>query len=181
MNRLWKWPRAFRLIALGCTMMPSALVIQAETNSIPNRLIDYEAFLKHAAEVGRIRSERRVSEEKFIQMAAEPGTVIFDARSDDKYGKLHIKGANHLSFPDITAQELEKLFPDKSTRILIYCNNNFLNAPNTLPAKAAAASLNLHTFNTLYNYGYTNVYELGPLIDIKRAKLRFEGTQLDAP
>jgi hypothetical protein len=47
--------------------------------------------------------------------------------------------------------------------------------------KAPAASLNIHTFNTLYNYGYTNVYELAPLIDIRKAKLRFEGTQLEAP
>jgi hypothetical protein len=40
---------------------------------------------------------------------------------------------------------------------------------------------NIHTLNTLYNYGYTNFYELGPLIDIRKAKLRFEGTQLEAP
>jgi hypothetical protein len=73
---------------------------------------------------------------------------------------------------------LAKVFPAKSTRILIYCNNNFLNAPNTFASRAPAASLNIHTFNTLYSYGYTNVYELGPLIDIRKAKLRFEGTQL---
>ena len=66
------------------------------------------------------------------------------------------------------------------TRILIYCNNNFLNAPDTFPPKAAAASLNIHTFNTLYNYGCTNLYELGPLIDIRKAKLKFEGTQSGA-
>jgi hypothetical protein len=86
-----------------------------------------------------------------------------------------------LSFPEITAGELAKVFPNKSTRILIYCNNNFLNAPNTFAAKAASASLNIHTFNTLFNYGYTNIYELGPLIDIHKAKLRFEGTQVDSP
>ena len=69
----------------------------------------------------------------------------------------------------------------KSTRILIYCNNNFLNAPDTFATKAAPASLNIHTFNTLYSYGYTNIYELGPLIDIRKAKLAFEGTQVRAP
>ncbi len=114
-------------------------------------------------------------------MATEPGTVIFDARSDDKYARLHIAGAKHLSFPEITADELAKIFPAKSTRILIYCNNNFLNAPRSFATKAAPASLNIHTFNTLFNYGYTNVYELGPLIDIRKAKLKFEGTQLKMP
>src|SRR5258708_7309945 len=38
------------------------------------------------------------------------------------------------------------------------------------------ASDNIHTFNTLHSYGYTNVYELGPLLNIRNAKLRFEGT-----
>ena len=111
-----------------------------------------------------------------MQMAVQPGTVVFDARSDDKYKMLHIKGARHLSFPEITAPALEKIFPDKSTRILIYCNINFLNSPVAFASKAASASLNIHTFNTLYNYGYTNVYELGPLIDINKSILPFEGT-----
>jgi phage shock protein E len=115
-----------------------------------------------------------------MAMAAQPGTVVFDARSDDKYAKLHIKGAKHLSFTEITADNLAKVFPTKSTCILIYCNNNFLNAPETFASKAAPASLNIHTFNTLFNYGYTNVYELGPLIDFKKAKLTFEGTQLSS-
>jgi hypothetical protein len=173
--------RMIERMALGCAMVLMPLATHAQTNAIPNPLIDYDAFLRHAADVGRLRNERRVSEERFIEMSAEPGTAVFDARSDDKYSKLHIKGAKHLSFSEITAAELGKIFPSKSTRILIYCNNNFLNAPNTFAAKAVAASLNIHTFNTLYNYGYTNVYELGPLIDIKKAKLRFDGTQLNSP
>ncbi len=166
---------------MTCAVVGCGLPGYAETNGIPNPLIDYDHFLVHAADVGRLRDQRRVTEEKFIEMSAEPGTIIFDARSDDKYAKLHIKGAKHLSFPEITAEELAKIFPNKSTRILIYCNNNFLNAPNTFASKVHTASLNIHTLNTLYNYGYTNFYELGPLIDIRKAKLRFEGTQLEAP
>jgi len=168
-------------IVVGFLALLSVAIAHAQTNSIPNRLVDYDTFLAHAADIGRLRNERRVSEEKFIEMAAEPKTVIFDVRSDDRYKKLHIKGARHLNFTEITAPELAKVFPDKSTRILIYCNNNFLNAPNNFAEKAASASLNIHTFNTLYSYGYTNVYELGPLIDIRKAKLRFEGTQLQSP
>jgi len=150
----------------------------AQTNSIPNRLIDYQTFLAKAGEVGRLRMERRVTEEQFIKMAAEPATVVFDARSDDKYRRLHIKGAKHLDFTEITADNLAKVIPSKSTRVLIYCNNNFLNEPVAFASKAPAASLNIHTFNTLVNYGYSNVYELGPLVDIRKTRIEFEGTQL---
>jgi len=33
--------------------------------------------------------------------------------------------------------------------------------------------LNLSTFIALYIYGYRNVYELAPLIDIRTSKLQF--------
>jgi Rhodanese-like domain len=167
--------------AIACTLTACALAAAAQTNNIPNRLIDYDAFLARAGEVRQLRERHRLTEEQFIEMSAAPGTIVFDARSDDKYARLHIKGARHLSFPEITEAELAKVFPAQSTRILIYCNNNFLNAPNTFATKAPPASLNIHTFNTLFNYGYTNVYELGPLIDIRKTKLQFEGTDLQSP
>ena len=66
-----------------------------ETNKIPNRLVDYDTFLANAGEVRKLRMERRVTEEKFMAMASEPGTIVYDARSDDKYSLLHIKGARH--------------------------------------------------------------------------------------
>ena len=148
----------------------------AEQPSIPNRMIDYKGFLANAATVGKLREKHRVTEEEFIRMANEPGTIVFDARSDSKFAMFHIRGAKHLSLPDVTAEELAKVIPDKSARILIYCNNNFVNEPTALPAKAVTASLNLYTFNTLYSYGYTNVYELGPLIDVKHSALTFDGS-----
>jgi 3-mercaptopyruvate sulfurtransferase SseA len=144
----------------------------------PNRRIDYSGFLTNAVEVGKLRQVRRVSEQDFIEMSQEIDTIIFDARSDSKYQMLHIKGAKHVSLPDITEAELAKVIPTKGTRVLIYCNNNFENEPAAFPTKAVRASLNLYTFNTLYSYGYTNVYELGPLIDIQNSKLEFEGTKL---
>jgi rhodanese-related sulfurtransferase len=154
----------------------SIVAANAQTNAIPNRLIDYQTFLTKAGEVGRLRAERRVTEEQFISMAAQPDTVVFDARSDDKYQRMHIKGAKHLDFTEITADNLAKVIPSRSTKVLIYCNNNFLNEPAAFATKAPAASLNIHTFNTLVNYGYTNVYELGPLVDVRKTKLEFEGT-----
>src|SRR5207248_688672 len=120
-------------------------------------------------------------EEQFIKMSQERGTIVFDARSDDKYRLLHIKGATHLSLPDMTAAELAKVIPEKTARILIYCNNNFDNEPAAFPAKAMDASLNIFTFNTLYSYGYKNIYELGPVIDANHTKLQFEGTRASTP
>jgi len=144
----------------------------------PNRNIDYGGFLANAVAVSKLRQERRVSEQDFIEMSREPDTIVLDARSDGKYRLLHVKGARHVSLPDITADELAKVIPSKATRVLIYCNNNFENEPEAFPTKSIQASLNLYTFNTLYSYGYTNVYELGPLIDIRKSKLPFEGTKV---
>lgn len=162
-------------LALGC------ITIHAEENAIPNRLIDYDRFLESAQEVGKVRKQRRVTEEQFIKMSQETGTIVFDARSDEKYRLLHIKGATHLSLPDVTAAELAKVIPEKTARILIYCNNNFDNAPAAFPAKATDASLNIFTFNTLYSYGYKNIYELGPVVDANHTKLQFEGTRASTP
>ena len=47
--------------------------------------------------------------------------------------------------PDVTAAELAKVIPEKTARILIYCNNNFDNEPAAFPAKALDASLLLVT------------------------------------
>ena len=107
-------------------------------------------------------------------MSRDPETVILDARSSEKFALLHVAGAKNLSLPDITAEELARIIPSKSTRILIYCNNNFTNEPEAFPAKNLSASLNVYTMNVLFAYGYTNVYELGPLIDIHKSILPFE-------
>jgi len=84
-----------------------------------------------------------------------------------------VKGAVSLPFPDIAIESLAATIPDKRTRILIYCNNNFANAEGPFPAKIARASLNLSTYIALYSYGYRNVYELGPLMDLKDSRLEF--------
>jgi phage shock protein E len=146
----------------------------AQAQEIPNPLIDYNAFQANVKLVGAIREKRRVTERAFIAMSADPATVILDARSREKFELLHVKGARNLSLPDITEEELAKVIPSKSTRVLIYCNNNFLNEPAAFPSKDLSASLNVYTLNVLYSYGYTNVYELGPLIDIKKTRIPFE-------
>jgi 3-mercaptopyruvate sulfurtransferase SseA len=164
------------LLSAICLLSMSAIAASAADRPIPNRLIDYPQFLKGAEAVNHLRKERRVTEDDFIKMAADQGTIVLDARSSEKYRLLHVKGAKHLSLPDITEEELARIIPTKQTRVLIYCNNNFENAPAAFPGKCATASLNIYTFNSLHSYGYTNVYELGPLLDIRTTKIPLEGT-----
>jgi rhodanese-related sulfurtransferase len=159
-------------LVLACASVPAA------ENSIPNRLIDYPGYLKIAQQVQAPRERRRVTEEQFINMATEPATIILDARSESKFKLRHIKGALNLPFTEFTESTLAKAIPSKNIRVLIYCNNNFLGSPAAFAGKAAAASLNISTYVTLTTYGYTNIYELGPLIGIKTTKLVFEGEEV---
>jgi len=139
-----------------------------------NPAIDMTGHLRVSAEAAEHRRTHRVSEAEFIRMSRQPGTVILDARSREKYDELHVKGAINLSFPDFTYVSLRTLLPDKRTRILIYCNNNFREVP-AFQAKAITSALNLSTFIALYDYGYREVYELAPLLDVATSKLEFEG------
>lgn len=139
-----------------------------------NPAIDMEGFLRVSARAAKHRDTRRISQEEFVRMSREAGTIILDARSRERFEVLHVKGAINLSFPDIAIESLRKTIPDKKTRILIYCNNNFLNAEGPFPSKLPSASLNLSTYIALYNYGYRNVYELADTLDLKASKLAFE-------
>lgn len=159
-----------KTIALLCVlplMLPAA--------EPPNPLIDHDGFLRLAESLRKTREDNRISEADFIRMAAEPGTVVLDARTRDKFDNVHIKGAVHLAFTDFTGDSLQKAIPDKATRILIYCNNNFKNDPVNFASKAVVVSLNSQTFVNLHAYGYKNVKELGPLLDVQTTKIPLEG------
>jgi phage shock protein E len=163
------------LRVLSVLALLSATTLSAQGSPVPpNPEIDIDGYLRAAKAAALERASHRVSEEDFIRMSREPGTLILDARSRQKYDELHVKGAVHLGFPDITIDSLRALIPDKRTRVLIYCNNNFRNAQGPFPSKLPAASLNHSTYTALYSYGYRNVWELGPLIDIRATKLPFE-------
>ncbi|MDX6383902.1 MAG: hypothetical protein QOK48_1475 [Blastocatellia bacterium] len=163
-----------RLLLLTLTILCVGTVGLAQKKAaITNPAIDMQGYLRAAAEAAEHRESRRLTEEDFIRMSREPGTVILDARSREKYYELHIKGAINLPFSDITVDSLNAALPDKTTRVLIYCNNNFVGEQKAFPTKIAVASLNLSTYISLYSYGYRNVFELGPLLDIKTSKLDF--------
>lgn len=167
--------RYFAVLLAGLLCAPIAALVAANPRDpIANPAIDMEGYLRVSREAAQHRASRRVTEAEFMRMSLEPNTVVLDARSRQKYDELHVKGAVNLAFSDIAVESLARTIPDKNTRILIYCNNNFANAEEPFPKKLMTASLNLSTYIALYNYGYRNVYELGPLISLDKSKLPFE-------
>ncbi len=186
MNFSRKYREALFILAMSCAALsaqaqdkPGATSLNPPTEAklggaIVNPNIDMNGFLLISREAAQHRETHRLTEEEFIKMSQELGTIILDARSKEMYDLLHVKGAINLSFPDIAVESLKNTIPDKNTRILIYCNNNFQGASKVFATKAPPVSLNISTYITLYNYGYRNIYELGPLIDINDSKLEFE-------
>ena len=162
------------LLALFCAACAAPGGWAASPAQLFNPAIDMEGYLRFANEAAAHRETHRVSESEFIRMSRQPGTIVLDARSRQKYDELHVRGAINLSFPDITVASLAQAIPDKTTRVLIYCNNNFVRAEAPFPSKLPSASLNLSTYIALYTYGYRNVYELAPQIDPAKSKLVFD-------
>jgi len=148
--------------------------------AVQNPSIDMPAYLAVANEAAAHRVGRLLTEEQFLATSRKPGVVVLDARSRDKYDELHVRGAVNLPFSDITAESLARLVPDPETRILIYCNNNFANAEGPFPTKRLDAALNLSTYIALYSYGYRDLWELGPRVDLAASKLEFDGTAIRA-
>jgi rhodanese-related sulfurtransferase len=146
--------------------------------AIPNRLIDYDQFRDIVVQSSAERESKRLTEAQFMAMLQEPGIVLLDARSESRYKLRHIKGAVNLPFTEFTAESLAAVIPSQDTKVLIYCNNNFEGSPSAFAAKAPAASLNLSTYTSLKAYGYRNVYELGPLLNVATTKIPFEGKEV---
>src|SRR5437764_5901190 len=109
---------------------------------IANPAIDMQGYLLVSMEAAKHRESRRLTEDEFIRMSREPGTVVLDARSREKFDELHIREAINLSFSDIAVESLRRTIPDKDALILIYCNNNFVGAQGPFPTKLPTASLN---------------------------------------
>jgi rhodanese-related sulfurtransferase len=162
------------LLGLSCSRVAFPQTTQRQ-KEIPNRLIDYPKFEKIVNQSGKLRAQRRLTEAEFLKVMSEKNVVILDARTDKRYDMLHIRGAVNLPFTEFTEQSLAQIIPSKQTKILIYCNNNFLGNQAAFAIKGISASLNLSTFTSLMSYGYTNIYELGPLLDVRTTRLPLDG------
>ena len=161
-------------------------------------LVNYDDYIALVHEVEDIREENLISFDELLEMQKEPNTVILDTRSADKYALKHVKGAINLPFTDFATENLRAIIPDTSTRIIIYCNNNFtgdqiLFLSKTIPTGETALkltmtrslfakskdyislALNVPTYIHLYGYGYRNIYELDELVDINDSRLELGG------
>jgi len=167
---------------VGCLgILGVAAVLQASAvEPIPNRLIDYAQFQKIVAASAVTREHNRLTEDQFLAAMQDPRVIVLDARSATMYKLRHVKGAVSLPFTDFTADTLAQVIPRKDAKVMIYCNNNFTGSPLAFATKMPAASLNLSTYTSLAAYGYTNVYELGPLLDVKTTRIPFAGTEVAA-
>lgn len=146
---------------------------------IPNRLIDYQAFQNTVNSSWEERESKRLTEEEFLKMIESEEVILLDARSEARFKLRHIRGAINLPFTEFTKESLAQAIPNLHSKIIIYCNNNFTGSPQAFAAKAPAASLNLSTFVSLKAYGYTNIYELGPLLEVETTKIPFAGSEVE--
>ncbi len=145
---------------------------------IKNPLIDYNHFKSIVIKKNTVREPKRLTESQFIKAIQSKDYILLDARSLKNYNLRHIQGAINLPFTEFDKKSLEKIIPNLNSKILIYCNNNFKGSPVSFEPKAPAASLNLSTQINLQAYGYNNVFELGPLLNIKTTKIKFSGTEV---
>ena len=64
-----------------------------------------------------------VSAEEVIELVlAHPDMVVIDSRKKTEYQKGHIEGAINILNTQLKPEDLERVSPDKSTKILFYCN-----------------------------------------------------------
>ena len=112
-------------------------------------LANYDDFKTLVNEVEHHRAKHLISLDQFNKMSKHDDVVILDTRSKFRYDRKHIKGAIHLDFSDFTQNELNQLIPNPNTKILIYCNNNFIGDQIDFTSKIAnpAPKVGLNTIN----------------------------------
>ena len=81
--------------------------------------------------------------------AAQADVILLDVRTPQEYEKKHLPDAVLLPIEDLRNGKLETL-PDKNAKIIVYCWTG-------RRAEDAAALLT--------EKGYTNVYEMGGIVD----------------
>lgn len=90
----------------------------------------------------RIR-EIDIDEYKRLRAAGEAGQLV-DVREEHEWQAAHAAGAVHLS-KGIIERDIEKTFPDKQTRLVLYCGGGYRSALAT---------------DNLQKMGYTNILSL---------------------
>jgi len=83
-------------------------------------------FLKIVGDAKRHVNEISVAEAR-AKIAAHPKVVLIDVREDHEWSAGHAAEAVHLG-KGILERDLEKLYPDANTEIIMYCGGGFRSA-----------------------------------------------------
>lgn len=106
---------------------------------------------KNEVAVNKKKSYISVSMEQGLKMmSSEDNFILLDVRRDDEYASGHIPGAILLTNETMTKSETEKIIPNKEIAVFVYCRSG-------RRSKEAAKKL--------VDYGYTNVTEIGGILD----------------
>jgi len=94
--------------------------------------------------------------ERFTELANSPQSVVVDLRSHEAYDAGHYKGAKWLG-PDVTAEALAAIAPDKAATLLFYCTNSLM--------ATRMISLTDVALPQAAQLGYANVFKLERIWD----------------
>ena len=102
-----------------------------------------EGFLAIVEDAKTRVREIDIEEYKRLRAAGEAGQLI-DVREDHEWEIAHAAGAMHLS-KGIIERDIEKTFPDKDTKLVLYCGGGFRSALAT---------------DNIQKMGYSNILSL---------------------
>jgi rhodanese-related sulfurtransferase len=85
-----------------------------------------EGFLALVQDAKRRIREIDIDEYQRLLAAGEAGQLV-DVREDSEWNAAHAAGAVHLS-KGIIERDIEKTFPDKDTRLVLYCGGGYRSA-----------------------------------------------------
>ena len=93
---------------------------------------------------------RKISPQEAKQMLDKnPEIILVDVRNEDEYAEIRIPGS--LLIPkDVVEEKAARALPDKDAIVLVYCKGG---------ARSKIAA------EILIGMGYTNVYDMGGIID----------------
>jgi rhodanese-related sulfurtransferase len=83
-------------------------------------------FLKVVNEA-RPRIKEITLEEARARLARNPSIVLLDVREDGEWTAGHAAAARHLG-KGVLERDIEKMFPDPNTEIIMYCGGGFRSA-----------------------------------------------------